>query len=341
MSGKKISRRVFASRGAEIAGGTLAASALTTQLTALGKEAVLDAHMHLESYGTYWEGLEDEIIEHYDYARIDRGVVFTAWTPTRESNDRTLAACRKYPDRFIPFGHVRTQDPDWESELERVGNYGWKGIKLHQSEISRGPDLEEKTQSIVKKAFDCGLHVVLIHLEDVEMIDRLAGEFLGVSWIIPHMGSTEALDEMKRYCELAKRRANVFLDTSNAQYHRFGQQIQWAGFDKVLFASDGFWFSPAVEKAKIEILQLPTPFRTPRLTDGEAFSMTLYIGPNDYTTLRAFDAHVEDIIPFGWSLFGTVNRYVIRPIFSFLSGMFSSMGLVILLLTLLVKLVSR
>lgn len=77
----------------------------------------------------------------------------------------------------------------------------------------------------------------------------------------------------------------------------------------------------------------------PKIGDGEAFPMTFYIGPNDYTALSAFHEDVEDIIPFGWSLFGTVNRYVIRPIFSFLSGLFSSKGLVILLLTLLVKLV--
>lgn len=77
----------------------------------------------------------------------------------------------------------------------------------------------------------------------------------------------------------------------------------------------------------------------PKIGDGAAFPMTLYIGPNDYTALSAFNEDVEDIIPFGWSLFGTVNRYVVRPIFSFLSGLFSSKGLVILLLTLLVKLV--
>ncbi|MCF8237102.1 MAG: membrane protein insertase YidC [Saprospiraceae bacterium] len=77
----------------------------------------------------------------------------------------------------------------------------------------------------------------------------------------------------------------------------------------------------------------------PALSDGSEFGMTFYIGPNDYTQLEAFNADVEDIIPFGWSFFGTVNRHIIRPVFSFLISLFSSKGLVILLLTLLVKLV--
>ncbi len=77
----------------------------------------------------------------------------------------------------------------------------------------------------------------------------------------------------------------------------------------------------------------------PAISDGSEFGMTFYIGPNDYTELEAFNADVEDIIPFGWSFFGTVNRHIIRPVFSFLSSLFSSKGLVILLLTFLVKLV--
>jgi predicted TIM-barrel fold metal-dependent hydrolase len=225
--------------------------------------------MHLEAYGTYWDGLIEEIIEHYDHARIEKGVVFTCWTASRESNDRTLFACKKYPDRFIPFGHVRTEDPDWEKELERIGKLGWKGIKLHQSEISRGPDLEEKTYKVVKKASTCGIHIMLIHLARIEMVRRLSREIPEVIWIFPHMGSYRNKEEMRQYCDLARETKNVYLDTSGAEYYRFGQQFEWAGYDKIVFASDGFWYSPYVERAKIEILQFPTPFRTPKLTDEE------------------------------------------------------------------------
>ena len=42
-----------------------------------------------------------------------------------------------------------------------------------------------------------------------------------------------------------------------------------AGLDKIVYASDGFWYSPFVERAKIEILRLPTPFQTRKLTNDE------------------------------------------------------------------------
>ena len=68
------------------------------------------------------------------------------------------------------------------------------------------------------------------------------------------------------------------------------------------------------------------------------FPMRIYMGPNSFNNLRAFDNDLEDIIPFGWSIFGTINRWVIRPLFNFLSGLIGSKGLSIILLTLIVKL---
>jgi len=68
------------------------------------------------------------------------------------------------------------------------------------------------------------------------------------------------------------------------------------------------------------------------------FPMEFYIGPKDYKLLAAFDNGLEYTIPYGWSIFGTVNRWVIRPVFDFLSRFIGSQGIVILILTLVIKL---
>lgn len=73
------------------------------------------------------------------------------------------------------------------------------------------------------------------------------------------------------------------------------------------------------------------------LNNGAA-NMMIYSGPNEFERLRAYDKKLEDIIPFGASLFGTINRWVIHPIFDLLSNLINNKGVVILLLTLLVKL---
>jgi len=68
------------------------------------------------------------------------------------------------------------------------------------------------------------------------------------------------------------------------------------------------------------------------------FSMRMYVGPNEFNRLAAFDTSLEDVIPYGWSFFGTINRWIIRPLFNFLSTFIGSAGIVILVLTFLVKL---
>jgi YidC/Oxa1 family membrane protein insertase len=70
---------------------------------------------------------------------------------------------------------------------------------------------------------------------------------------------------------------------------------------------------------------------------AQSYDMTWYIGPNEFERLRAHDLDMEDIVPFGWSIFGTINRWVVRPIFSFLSNFIGNKGIVILFLTLIVK----
>jgi len=71
--------------------------------------------------------------------------------------------------------------------------------------------------------------------------------------------------------------------------------------------------------------------------NGQPIGMKLYVGPNEFERLSAYNMDLEDIIPYGSSVFGTINRWIIRPLFNWLSGFFSNKGIVILILTLIVK----
>lgn len=67
-------------------------------------------------------------------------------------------------------------------------------------------------------------------------------------------------------------------------------------------------------------------------------NLTFYFGPNDYKELKKLDVEEFDrIIDYGWSIIGTVNRYCVRPLFWFFSSFIGSWGLIILLVTLVIK----
>ena len=64
-----------------------------------------------------------------------------------------------------------------------------------------------------------------------------------------------------------------------------------------------------------------------------------YFGPNHYKSLKAIGNKFEKIIPLGGWLVGWFTRYAIIPMFDFFHRFISSFGLIILLMTLVIKLV--
>jgi YidC/Oxa1 family membrane protein insertase len=125
------------------------------------------------------------------------------------------------------------------------------------------------------------------------------------------------------------------------------QPVQWFAhsnqfFNASLVAQD-FAFSEFVGETKVfadgdpDLKLLTTTALVPLGSSGAA-NMALYVGPNEFERLRAFGVSLQDIIPFGASIFGAINRWVIHPILDVLSMFISSKGIVILMLTLLVKL---
>ena len=63
----------------------------------------------------------------------------------------------------------------------------------------------------------------------------------------------------------------------------------------------------------------------------------MYVGPNDFEAMKAMGHELEDVIPYGWSIFGTINRWVIRPVFAFFSTYLGSLGIAIIILTFVIK----
>ena len=62
-----------------------------------------------------------------------------------------------------------------------------------------------------------------------------------------------------------------------------------------------------------------------------------YFGPNHFNTLKSYNRKYEKIIPLGGSLVGWFTRFAIIPMFNFFSRFLSNFGLIILLMTLVIK----
>lgn len=90
--------------------------------------------------------------------------------------------------------------------------------------------------------------------------------------------------------------------------------------------------SPSVVKSVNGELGIPFAHQP-----NEKFDYQFYFGPNHYYTLKAYNLELENIIPMGWSIFSYINKWLVVPLFNWLD--FLNMGLVILILTIIVKIV--
>lgn len=66
-------------------------------------------------------------------------------------------------------------------------------------------------------------------------------------------------------------------------------------------------------------------------------AMNFYFGPTDYKVFKSYDRNLDEAMPLGWGIFGWINKYIIFPVFGFLSQWFPA-GIAIILLTVFFKL---
>ena len=68
-----------------------------------------------------------------------------------------------------------------------------------------------------------------------------------------------------------------------------------------------------------------------------SYGMNMYYGPTDYQVFKKYDRNLDEAMPLGWGIFGMINKYLIIPLFGFLTD-FLPAGIAIIILTILIKL---
>jgi YidC/Oxa1 family membrane protein insertase len=128
-------------------------------------------------------------------------------------------------------------------------------------------------------------------------------------------------------------------------------KVQWIAFKQHFFSSvliaDGISFdAPVVEtytdkNQERYIKNMTASMSLPLENKPEQdIRLRFYFGPNHYQSLKQIDdLHLEKLIPLGWGIFGWVNRYLVIPTFNYLNGFNLNFGIIILILTILVRII--
>lgn len=132
----------------------------------------------------------------------------------------------------------------------------------------------------------------------------------------------------------------------------FKGTVNWVGvkqqfFSAALVSKTGFssgnviWTGPG--DSSRTVVQATANMQVPiQNAQSASIPLALYFGPNDYQTLKQYDNDMESMVDLGSGIFSFVkyiNRWIVIPAFNFFSGFTQNYGIVILLLTLLLRLV--
>ncbi len=131
----------------------------------------------------------------------------------------------------------------------------------------------------------------------------------------------------------------------------FSQPVDWVA------VKQQFFIAALLNKNKFKTTEIKwlVPDTSTRLLAQTASSFTvdvpangavllqLYYGPSDYGVLKKYHNEMQQIVPYGSGIFSFVkyiNRHILLPVFDFLRRNVASMGIVILLLTLFIRLLT-
>ncbi len=77
------------------------------------------------------------------------------------------------------------------------------------------------------------------------------------------------------------------------------------------------------------------------VTNGELnYDMKWFYGPSDYNLLKTYEGtDLDETADLGWGIFGFLNRVVFYPVFNMLQGFIGNFGLIIILMTIVVRII--
>lgn len=141
-----------------------------------------------------------------------------------------------------------------------------------------------------------------------------------------------------------------YLSESSADEKKLDGRTNWVAFKQGFFtvamvseggfSSDGsrIAITPLLEETHTKHYSAKLLFEKDR--DAEpTVDMRLYLGPNHFGTLRRTEiADFQKIIDLGWGIFGWMNQWLVIPIFNWLDGWGWNYGIIILVLTIVIKL---
>lgn len=180
------------------------------------------------------------------------------------------------------------------------------------------------------------------------------GDEFALAWTAQGVTNEKGLEWERQHSSIYYKeddRGRNYLNDGRADEFEAETALEWVAFKQNFFSAivstpEGFLAGSKLtttvpEEDSTVTMQYAAllPFEATEMGGQSGATLNFYFGPNEQNTLVATGwTEVDRIIDYGWWIFGWVNRNAILPLYQFLSQHFVSAGIIILIITLIIKL---
>lgn len=188
-------------------------------------------------------------------------------------------------------------------------------------------------------------------LDFVGLENQLDGDEMFLNWEMKSLLTEKEAEGQSRMSSVfykPKEDGRTYLNEFSEDSEELESTTTWIAFKHCYFSSvviseEGFKKGGEVYSRPIKNETYSDEYRAKinvatEIDNRTKIPMTFFFGPNDYDILASHNNELEDIIDLGWGIFRWTAKWLIKPIFNFLNGFNLAMGLIILLVTIIVRL---
>ncbi len=194
-----------------------------------------------------------------------------------------------------------------------------------------------------------------IHLKNMAGIIPPNMNYLELKWhadMLQEEKTDDKLNGSTIYYKFYKDNVENLSESKNEE-KEIKTKLKWIAFKQRFFSSiiiaDNYFDDGILKTDKLKDIPTPHYLKTMMadltipyngLKEDNSINMKFYFGPNQFNIMKRYGMELDHLIPIGWGFFilAWINEWIVIPVFNWLGGYGWNYGIVILVLTILLKL---
>ena len=268
---------------------------------------------------------------------------------------------------ILTDGNVRSRDGEaielWDANRSSMDLYfdvpGTGRIKM--TDLNFNPKSQTDSTIYLTAETKAGKIEVRHILEGYELSTKIT--FIGLDgivlpnqrlvWSATGLRNEKGLEWERQHTSIFYKeegRGRDYLSEGRSDEETIEYNLEWIAFKQDFFSAivsvDGGFEKGAIlsnqlfeeDTTSTLLFSAELPMVAQSLGGTMEHNLSFYFGPNDLELINATGlTEVGKIIDYGWWIFGWVNRNFILPLYDYLNARFMSAGLIILIITLIIK----